>query len=128
MAICPLQSGHSTQHLWVSFLATIWSNRAPPLDQMLSVTNGRYGASQIHLNERPVAVVAQRLFQAVYAEPGMGSQEVLLAEVDKALYAAKSNGRNRLATVVDGQSRVLKFSQQLCREQSPQTSLMAAAG
>jgi len=33
MAICLLQSGHATQHLWVSFLATIWSNRAPPIGQ-----------------------------------------------------------------------------------------------
>jgi hypothetical protein len=39
MAICLLQNGHSTQHLWVSFLATIWSNLAPPIDQVLSVAD-----------------------------------------------------------------------------------------
>jgi diguanylate cyclase (GGDEF)-like protein len=38
------------------------------------------------------------------------SKEVLLVEVDKALYAAKSNGRNRLAMAIDDQTRVLKSS------------------
>jgi diguanylate cyclase (GGDEF)-like protein len=37
----------------------------------------------------------------------IASQDVLLAEVDKALYAAKSNGRNRLALFVEGECRVI---------------------
>jgi diguanylate cyclase (GGDEF)-like protein len=38
----------------------------------------------------------------------LASQEELLAEVDKALYAAKAAGRNCVAAVVDGQVRMLK--------------------
>jgi hypothetical protein len=43
----------------------------------------------------------------------MGPQEVLFAEVDKALYVAKSNGRNCLAMLVDGEVRTIKSGQRL---------------
>jgi PleD family two-component response regulator len=39
----------------------------------------------------------------------MGSSDVLLAEVDQALYAAKSNGRNQLAIYIDGQCHFPKM-------------------
>ena len=45
MAICLLPSGHSTQHLSASSLATIWSSQVPSIGHCRPVANGSLDGS-----------------------------------------------------------------------------------